>query len=254
MIGVFDSGSGGLSVLREVYKLLPDSDFLYLGDIKNAPYGERKPEELFALTVQAIRFLRSNGASSIVSACNSVSASLAVSIFDTFNLGSDSLIEMVGPTVNYFRESNGRVLLCATSATIKSGLYQQGFKMMGKEVATLAIPKLAEAIEFGFSEEIQEEIIKEAFADSVGTFDTLILGCTHYPLIKPIFKQVLGRGINIFDPAVAVAKRVEKRLKPYEKGNGNLRFVITKESPQFRARVEEFFPKDKIAVEVVECL
>ncbi|HQU07470.1 MAG: hypothetical protein B7X04_00480 [Parcubacteria group bacterium 21-54-25] len=253
MIGIFDSGSGGLSVLRAIRTRMPSANVLYFGDIKNAPYGEKTQEELSALTVHAMQFLQSNGAESIVSACNSVSASLAVSLFDALNLASDRLIEMVGPTVSHFRASDKRVLLCATPATVRSGIYQNGFRMVGRELTAVAIPALAGAIEFGAGDVEYERIIREAFSDvPFDAFDTLVLGCTHYPLVLPVFERVLGESVQIFDPADAVAARVEKQLWPREVGDGRLQFVISKDSAPFRARIKELFPESIAAIEVVQ--
>src|ERR1700691_5454183 len=123
MIGVFDSGAGGLTVLRAIKEEMPSSDIVYFGDIKHAPYGERSRKELSELTIAAIRLLQARGATSIVSACNSVSASLAVSLYDALDLAPDRLIEMVGPTVSALRDVEG-ILLAATPATNESGIYQ----------------------------------------------------------------------------------------------------------------------------------
>src|SRR3989338_3073182 len=183
MIGIFDSGSGGLTVLRAIRDRLASPDVIYFGDIKNAPYGSKSHEELSQLTMEAITFLRSRGARSIVSACNSVSASLAISLFDTLEIDAPRLIEMVGPTVAAFKDSSQRLLLTATPATVKSGLYRNGFRMIGKEVVEVSIPDLAGAIEFGEDEEILETKIRKAFTDiRSGDFDVLVLACTHYPL------------------------------------------------------------------------
>ena len=122
MIGIFDSGSGGLTVLKAVREALPSADILYFGDIKNAPYGSRSHAELSVLTMRAIELLQGRGATSIVSACNSVSASLAVSLFDALSLAPEHLIEMVGPTVSSFKNSSARLLLVATPATSVSAL------------------------------------------------------------------------------------------------------------------------------------
>jgi glutamate racemase len=253
MIGIFDSGSGGLTVLRAIKEKLPSSDILYYGDIKNAPYGEKAREELSRLTIQALEFLQKNGATSIVSACNSVSASLAVSLFDAFNIAPQHLIEMVGPTVAFFRNSPSRLILCATPATISSGIYQNAFTMIRKEVTTVPISGLAGAIEFGESVEKQESLIREAFKNiDLSNFDALILACTHYPLAETAFRDVLGDKIHLFDPAEAVAERVEKQFWPREAGNKSMRFVITKESPQFRSHIEEMFSDDEFELEVLE--
>ncbi len=253
MIGIFDSGSGGLSVLKAIRAQVPSADVLYVGDIKNAPYGEKPPEALSALTVANIRFLQSRSATSIVSACNSVSASLAISLFDTLNLASDRLIEMVGPTVSYFRGSPERVLLCATPATVRSGIYQNGFRMVGKDITAVAIAGLAGAIEFGAPEAELERIIREAFVGvAVDNFDTLVLGCTHYPLAFSVFERVFSGKVSLFDPAGAVAARVEEQLWPREAGEGKLQFFITRDSRPFRARVAEMFPQSAGSIEVVE--
>ena len=244
MIGIFDSGSGGLTVLRAMRDRLASPDVLYFGDIKNAPYGSKSHEELSQLTIEAIAFLRSRGARSIVSACNSVSASLAVSLFDTLEIDSLRLIEMVGPTVGAFRNSKKRILLTATPATVKSGIYRNGFRMIGKDIFEVSIPDLAGAIEFGADEAALERKIREVFGGiQPNDFDVLILACTHYPLILPIFQKVLGTSLPILDPALIVADKVERELWPREAGNGTTHFVISKDSGHFRNLVLRLFPE-----------
>jgi glutamate racemase len=253
MIGIFDSGCGGLTVMRAVRDQLPSSDVLYFGDTKNAPYGSRSREEISLLTVQAIKFLQNEGAESLVSACNSVSASLAVSLFDAFSIAPQSLIEMVGPTVAYFRNSTVRILLCATSATIDSGVYQNAFQMVGQAIQTMAIPALAGAIESGASLEEIEEIITHVFADtSREDFDVLLLACTHYPLVIELFQKVLGPSKVVFDPAFIVADRARRQFWPREVGDSNTRFVISEDSDVFRGFVEKLFPDTTYEIEVLE--
>jgi glutamate racemase len=242
---------GGLTVLKALREELPSADVVYFGDTKNAPYGEKSRAELGALTVAAIERLQKAGATSIVSACNSVSASLAVSLFDTLEIKPDHLIEMVGPTVSYFKHSTHRLLLAATPATIESEIYQNAFHMIGKEIATVAIPELAGAIEKGASDAEQERIIREAFANAnLHDYDLLILACTHYPLALASFEKALGE-LALFDPATAVAERAKKQLWPQEVGDGQIRFLISAESTPFRARVAELFPESIGTIEVV---
>ncbi|MCE9541626.1 hypothetical protein K8R03_03675 [Candidatus Kaiserbacteria bacterium] len=204
MIGVFDSGVGGLTVLKAMRDVYPSIDVVYFGDTKNAPYGKKSGAELSALTVAGIRFLLDHGATTLVSACNSVSASLAVSLYDVLSIKSTQLIEMVGPTVSAFKGSSERVALCATTATIESGMYQNAF-----------------------------------------------LGCTHYPLVMESFRHAVGTAVSIFDPAEAVAERVQNDLWPREMGYGTTRFFISKESAQFRALAEKLFAGQEFTVEVV---
>lgn len=252
MIGVFDSGSGGLTVLKAIRDVLPSADVLYMGDIKHAPYGSRSREELSKLTVNAIRVLQERGATRIVSACNSVSASLAVSVFDIFSLDAARLIEMVGPTVASFKGSDARLLLCATQATIASGIYQNAFRMIGKDVATLPIPELAAAIEFAKPRKEQERIVREAFANvQCADFDVLVLACTHYPLVADLFRAAAPT-LHIFDPAHAVADRAEKLFWPQEVGSGTTRYLVTEDSAPFYELVERLFPGTQSHIEVVE--
>lgn len=238
MIGIFDSGSGGLTVLRAIRERMPSADILYFGDIKNAPYGEKSHRELSELTMRAIELLLARRATSVVSACNSVSAALAISLFDALSIAPDHLIEMVGPTVSAFKDSPARILLTATPATIGSEIYQNAFHMIGKEIETAAIPGLAAAVEFGDSEGEIEGIIRNAFLGiRTSDFDTIILACTHYPLVTHVFERVLGP-TTLFDPATAVGERVERQLLAQEKaGEGLTRFLISKDSQPFRVRI-----------------
>src|SRR6185312_12136105 len=182
MIGLLDSGSGGLTVLKAIRERLPSSDVVYFGDIAHVPYGSKSPEELLQLVVGGIGLLQKEGATKIVSACNSVSASMALSLFDATGLQMLDMVEMVGPTVSYFRGSSHKVALCATPATIRSNIYQMGFKLIGYEVGAFPIPDLAAAIEFGKpKEEIRAIIAQSLRQEDLQNFDVLLLACTHYP-------------------------------------------------------------------------
>jgi glutamate racemase len=234
MIGVFDSGSGGLTVLKAIRERLPSADVLYFGDIKNAPYGERSRAELSRLTMAGLRLLQAQGATSIVSACNSVAASLAVSLFDTLELAPDRLIEMVGPTVRYLRGFEKRLLILATPATIASGIYQDAFAMAGVAADPLALPGLAGAIESGAPEETLEAILREKLAGlDREAYGGAVLACTHYPLAKGAFERAFP-GLPLFDPAGAVAKRVEDAWWPREVGEGKTRLIVSKAGEPFR--------------------
>jgi glutamate racemase len=252
MIGIFDSGSGGLTVLKAIREQMPSADILYFGDIKNAPYGEKPREELSRLTVNNIRVLQARGATSIVSACNSVSASLAISLFDALGLEQQNLIEMVGPTVGSFKDFKKPILLAATPATILSELYQNAFRMLGIKIDTVAIPKLAGAIEFGISAKDQELLIAGACATyDMKKYGALILACTHYPLALASFRRVLG-DVPFFDPAEAVADRAKRQLWPREVGDSKLRFLVSRDTPQFRAHLAELLPDASYTIEVLD--
>lgn len=252
MIGVFDSGIGGLTVLRTIREKLPSADIVYFGDTKHAPYGLRSREDLSRLTMEGLSLLGTHGATSIVSACNSVSASLVISLFDMINLVPSHIIEMVGPTVSYLKDTDLPIVLAATPATVDSGIYQNGFRMIGKEVEVIMIPELAGAIEQDLPEEEIEHIIREAFSSSVYISGLLVLACTHYPLVLNVFQRVLGEKVLIFDPAVAVAERVERRFWPREAGKGTMRFIMSKDSAPLRALVAQLFPDANPVFEVIQ--
>lgn len=246
MIGIFDSGSGGLTVLKEIRARLPRADILYFGDIKNAPYGIKTQQELVELTKSAIELLQKRGATNIVSACNSVSAALAV------GNAPKGMIEMIEPTVASFKDSPARILLAATPATISAGMYQMAFQEMGKQIGTLAIPELAGAIEFGESDERVEQIVLDAFASvDTSTYDVLVLGCTHYPLARSVFERVVP-GLTIVDPAVAVANRVAEQMGGRERGRGATTFFITPESAPFRMRAEQLISAAAGSIHVLD--
>ena len=252
MIGIFDSGSGGLTVLAAIRRVFPSANVVYFGDIANAPYGVRSREELTDLTLHAIRLLRQRGATTLVSACNSVSASMAVSLFDVFDLETTQVIEMVGPTVASFRGHEGRILVLATSATVLSGMYQSAFRMIGKEVDVQALSNLAGLIEAGASPADIEADIQDAYATrGMGQHDTVLLGCTHYPLAMDSFKRVFGPHVSLIDPAEAVAHRVLRFGWPREVGDGALHFIISKDSETFRRYAASLFPKLEYTIEVL---
>lgn len=250
MIGVFDSGVGGLTVLRAMRDVYPSIDVAYFGDTKNGPYGLKSREDLSQLAVNGTRFLLEKGVSSIVCACNSVSVSLALSLHDILSTGGVPIIEMVGPCVSAFKGSDARVALVATQATITSGMYQNAFRMIGKDIQAVAIPELAGAIEAGDSDAYEGYVRKALSPVAPDSFDVLVLGCTHFPLAIDSFRAVVG-GKAVFDPAEAVADRVLRDLWPREMGYGKTTFYISKESAQFKTLAEKLFPRGDWAFEIV---
>lgn len=249
MIGIFDSGSGGLSVLKALRQVMPHADVVYFGDIKNAPYGLKTQEELSVLTEHAISLLHAEKADHIVSACNSVAASLVISLSDRIAFAPSDMIEMVGPTVAHFRDSSKRLALCATPATIDSSIYQNAFQLIGQDVQYVAIADLAGAIESGASYAAIQEIIRTSFAGMEG-FDTLILACTHYPLVRQAFEDTLP-GVDVFDPSMVVAERVHAAFPMEEmQGTGRIKFIISQDSSHFRRFVETFIGEKDPFIEV----
>lgn len=254
MIGIFDSGVGGLTVMRAIRDRLPSSDLVYFGDTARAPYGNRTRAELTRFSVEGFHRLMSEGATSIVSACNSVSGSLALSLLSLSSLRSENLIEMVAPTVREIAHTDhGRLLLVATAATIESGLYEGACSMMGIESRSHALPSLAGAIEAGLPEQEIENLIRTELPEElVSSSDTLVLACTHFPLVTHVFERIVGTRVHVVNPAVAVAKEVEERFWPREAGYGSMRILISKESDGMRAQLQRLFGEDTYELKVVE--
>lgn len=253
-IGIFDSGSGGLTVLSAVKKHLPDADIVYFGDIQNAPYGNRSREELGALTVLGIKGLIDAGATHIITACNSVSVGIADPLLSIAGIPQSAVIEMVGPTVRGVAALKPkRVVIAATQATIDSKMYQNRFADEGIETVPLPLPVLAGAIETGESSTVWESIIDEAFSKLKVAPDVIVLACTHYPFALPEFDRVIekkGWQGHVVDPAEMVAMEATEKFH-LTKGTKPMRFLISADSKPFRARVESLFPENTYTIEVV---
>lgn len=246
MIGIFDSGIGGLTVYKQIRTLAPNADIIYFGDTANAPYGNKTPEAVGALTILAISRLLEHGATQIVSACNSVSASIARPLFQAVEMGPDVIIEMVPPTINFFRTTRktGRILLVATQLTIDSGMYQRAFDKIGIHIDALAIPELAGAIEAGKRDEDLRIIIEDALSGKdMRDFDILMLGCTHYPLVEHLFREVVGKEIELYNPAIAVAQQVIEQFDM--KGTGVTTFIFSQENEVTRNSLEKLLVENK---------
>jgi len=217
-LGIFDSGIGGLSVVRALQKRAPSLDFIYFGDTVNAPYGNRDFASLEHLTLEGFRFLKRNGATQLLSACNSISTSVVRPLFDLFDIRDAGVYEMVGPTVEYLRQGDfGKLGLVATQATVGSHIYQEGFADAGLSYYAYAIPELVDYIERGSADDEIMPCIRRAVNSVVKQrCNTLILGCTHYPFVRHLFEKALqGLGaahVNIVDPAEPVASFVSSKL------------------------------------------
>lgn len=240
MIGIFDSGSGGLTVLRELRKRAPQADVVYFGDLKNAPYGNKSREELGALTVLGMQKLIDAGAREIISACNSVSVSIVLPMFEILELPTANIIEMVGPTVHSFKGKQASVLVLATRATVESHVYQEGFHMLGIEADGVAIPELVNHIESGAEIDVLAHTIRSALVNHPKrSYTHIVLGCTHYPLISDVFSAVLaelGFQGEIVDPAVPVIIAALARFDL--NGSGITTFHTSQESAVFDSFVK----------------
>lgn len=246
MIGVFDSGSGGLTVLSALRRKMTHADIAYFGDIKNAPYGERNQEDLARLTAAGMKELQAMGATELISACNTASASVLSGL-----VGHDRVLEMTRPLARAARKFAGkRSLLLATPATVASRIYHDALEVI-VPLDALALPGLARAIEFGASEGEIEALVRASLQTLDGPYDVVILGCTHYPLARVIIERVAREqwsNVEIVDPADAVATAAAARFDT--EGTGRLVIRLSKDSLHFRERIVQLFPDSGATIEI----
>lgn len=240
---MFDSGIGGFTVLRSLLSIAPDVDVIYFGDTANAPYANRDRRTLEWLTLEAFRFLKSQHASLLVSACNSVSASVVRPMLDLFDAENARVIEMVGPTAQYVRSFHPKkVVVIATPATVASGMYQKEFD----DCVAISCPHLSGLIEHGESDKkIAHSITNIAAQIAQHKPDLVVLGCTHYPLVKDVISEhlvALGCDALIIDPADVVAATVAQEYG--YTGSGSLTLFTSSSSPVFKRVAGELFGKD----------
>lgn len=223
MIGVFDSGYGGLTVLGPLLKRLPQYSYLYLGDTGRAPYGGRSPETLLAYSRQAVDFLFARGVRLILVACNTVSATALRPLQEEYlrrpGVTDKKILGVVFPLVEKaVRVSkSGRIGVVGTRATVESGAYERELKKLqpGATIVQQACPLLVPFIEEGWHEKPEARSILRKYLRSLKThnLDTLILGCTHYPLMHRDFERTMGKRVEVFDTGSVVAESLADYLE-----------------------------------------
>jgi len=224
-IGIFDSGVGGLSVLRAIRQQLPKESILYLADQINVPYGKRSLTEVREFSTAITQFLLNMGAKIIVVACNTASAAalhyLRKSFPETSFVGMEPAVKPAAE-VSLTR----RVGVLATSATFQGALYSSVVERFAKDVSLYqqTCPGLVEQIEAGeLASQKTQDILKDALLPMIEKgIDTIVLGCTHYPFVISIIKDIVGGDIRVIDPAPAVARQVENVLKEASLSNSGV--------------------------------
>ena len=244
-VAVFDSGVGGLTVLHECLVSLPHEDFLYLGDTARFPYGDRSPSELLEFARELAEILLEEGAKLLVVACNAAT-SAALPALKRELRGRTPVVGVVGPESRLAAQATrtGRVGLLATPATVASGAYERALAAAaggGVELHAVASSELAPLIQSGG--EVDERVIacvEEACAPlRAAAVDVVVLGCTHYPLVRPVLQRALGRGVEIVSSGEAIAADVEAALRAAgvegdEERRGESRFLCSGDPDEFR--------------------
>lgn len=235
-IGVFDSGLGGLTAVRELRRLLPGENLIYFGDTGRVPYGGRSRQTIQKYALQDVAFLRQFDLKGIVIACGTVTTTSLELLRQTHpDLPIWGVVE---PAARAAVQStrNGRVGLIGTAATIHSGAYERALERQGKalDIRALACPLFVPLVENGRVEpgDVVIETVCAEYLEPMKAFgvDTLILGCTHYPLLRPILGGYLGEGVTLVDVGAACARTVAEELTRRDAlcpGEGSLRCYVS---------------------------
>lgn len=208
-IGIFDSGLGGLTVLKELITQFPKENFIYVGDTARLPYGSKSPKTIKNYVTQILKYLNSLNVKAIVVACNSASSVLKISdsaipIYDVISPGAAEAANLT---------QNNKVGILATRATVEQKAYPIALDKIKTEIKThqVAAPLLVPLVEEGWSEDPLTNLVVHRYVQPlVNTeIDTLIMGCTHYPILKTSIKKVAGQDIHLVDSAKAISKWIQ---------------------------------------------
>lgn len=237
MIGVFDSGIGGLTVVREIASLMPSVDITYLGDTARVPYGVRSPETVRRYALEGASFLMSKGISLLVVACNTVSA---VALDEV--IAKASPVPVIGVILPGARAAasatRGNIGVIGTEATVRSGAYTEAIKSIrgDAKINSAACPLFVPLVEEGWLDGEVPELVASRYLAALksGSIDTLVLGCTHYPLLKPMLGKVMGPSVTLIDSATETAREVQATLgADAAMGTGKMKFHVTDSPAKF---------------------
>ncbi len=237
MIGVFDSGVGGLTVVKEIFKKLPQYQIIYFGDTARLPYGTKGADFVKRCSEKIASFLIKKEAKIIVIACHTCSAWASEFLKKKFKI---PIFDMVKPAVNEILFSKKkRIGIIGTPGTIESGIYEKEIseKNFSAKIYSVACPLFVPLIEEGWiDKKITKEIIREYLKPLKGKIDVLVLACTHYPILRTQIEKFLGKGVKIINPAESLVKEIKSFLK---------------ENPQVAKKIKKgkkhkFFFSDKV--------
>ncbi len=252
MIGIFDSGIGGLTVVREVLEKLPQYRIVYFGDTARSPYGTKSQKTIIEYSIEDTEFLLSQGAKVIIVACNSASSVAYETLKQRFDVPVFEVIRpAVDKTLRLTRKQ--RVGIIGTRATIGSGIYERLLKerLPGIEVFSQPCPLLVPLVEEGWLKrpETKRIVRKYLFPLKMKQIDTLVLGCTHYPLLKTLIEPKMGKRVQVIDSSQEVALWVKEYLERHQavaetltpnEGQDGHRFFVSDLTPNFEQIAGQF--------------
>jgi glutamate racemase len=253
-IGVFDSGFGGLTVLKALLELIPEADYSYFGDTARLPYGSKSVETVARYAVEAAHYLESHGAQMLVITCNTATALALDRITVATRVPVVGVVEP-GAEAAAMATKNQKVVGIGTEATVSSHAYCRALETRRLQAREKACPLLVPLVEEGWvehsvTEQVARIYLSEAFADGFADADVLVLGCTHYPLLKPLLQRVAPHHVSVVDSAESTAQAVASHLKqlvrifptgPEERrGKPRLKFFATDSIEKFQRLGQRF--------------
>jgi len=259
-IGVFDSGIGGLTVLKEIIEATPDEKTVYLGDTARVPYGIRSPETVLRYSFENAGFLTSKNIKLMVIACNTASSVSLDAIKSRVSIPVIGVIEP-GAKAAVKVTKNGRVGVIGTEATIKSNAYTKAIQALNGniDVFSLACPLFVPLVEEGWTEGTIATLIAREYLDRLKDkgMDTVVLGCTHYPLLKKVIAEVMGAGVRLIDSAIETAYEIKTTLDMLglnreQNGSPVREFFVTDSTERFLKVSENFLGQKIENIEKIE--
>lgn len=251
-IGIFDSGLGGLTVLKVLAKKFPDESFVYLGDIARLPYGNKSPETIRRYGLQILAFLKNQNVKAIIIACNSAST---VFLGETEYEGIPLLnVIEPGAAAAIAITEDDKIAVIGTSATIRSHAYRNTLKKLAPEVEVIeqACPLLVPLVEEGMVDDPITELVVRRYLSDIQqeNFTTIILGCTHYPVIKSDLKKVLGEGVTLVESGDVLAEQLsalyQDNILLRDVGTRQIRVCITDLTDHFERLAHQLMSPESI--------
>lgn len=253
-IGVFDSGVGGLTVAREIMRNLPKEDIVYFGDTARVPYGSKSKDNIIRYSRQIIHFLQTKGVKAIVIACNTASALALDTVKDEFDIPIIGVVEP-GARAALAVTENKKIGVIGTEATVRSSMYEKIMEGINPEVSVIAkaCPLFVPLVEEGFKKhKVTDEIIDYYLADlKKSDIDALILGCTHYPLLRSKIREYVGEKITLVNPAYETAMDLKRILQEMDMENpdiegdhGSYSFYVSDAADKFKQFANSILPYD----------
>lgn len=217
-IGVMDSGLGGLSVLKEIIKLMPNEDYVYFGDSANAPYGTRTAEDVYRLTKNVVEmFIDQYNVKAIVIACNTATSAAAARLREEYDLPIIGLEPAIKPAA--IDHPHGKIIAMATELTLAGSKFEKRVRELGSnaEIIKVPAPDLVEYVEHGELDSTNVKNYLHQILDDKLPVDAVVLGCTHFPFVQAAIQEVVGQDVAIYDGSSGAARQLKHQLEAIHK-------------------------------------